>query len=159
MAKGCTIPCTIGGVENRIRRRETPAALRPWLPIIGVGVVLLLATPVLIALANWQVAFVAAIFFLLGTGVVATRAGLAVIEASRRRVTEELLTIIDEHEAEIFPARLPQLRAEAAQLTYDGDNPRVRVNQFLEELREATGEAWRCPCRKRRLPIPLPLPF
>ena len=159
MARGCTIPCDIGGVERRIRTRALQTTIAPQLPALGAGLLLLLATPILIPLAGWQVALLAALFFLLGLGVVFGRALLQAGEFTRLGVPAELDRIIDEHEAEIHPPRVPVLRAEAATLRYDIDAYRLRVTQFLQELREATGEAWRCPCRKRRLPIPLPLPF
>jgi len=156
MAQGCTIPCDIDGVERRIRVRALQTTLAPQAPVLGMGVVLLLATPVLIGLANWQVALVAAIFFALGIGVVGGRGLLLAGEFTRLGVPAELDRIIDEHESEIHARRLPQLRATAASLHYDIEAYRPRVTQFLQELREATGEAWRCRCRKRRLPIPMP---
>lgn len=159
MARRCTIPCNISGVERRIRSRALQATLAPQAPVLGIGLILLLATPALIGIASWEVAVIAAIFFLLGTGVVAARALLQTQDFTRLGVPAELDRIIDEHETEIHPPRLPLLRAAAAGLRYDTDAYRRRVNEFLQELREATGEAWRCPCRKRRLPIPLPLPF
>ena len=159
MAQRCTIPCTIDGVERRIRARALRRTLTPQIPLIGVGVLLLLLSPVLVAVASWQVALIAALFFLLGIGVIVGRALVQTADDTRLGVPAELDRIIDEHEAEIHPPRVPGLRARAAQLTYDSEAYRTRVTQFLEELREATGEAWRCPCRKRRLPMPLPLPF
>ena len=160
MADRCTIPCDIGGVERRIRNRALQDTLAPRLPVLAVAAVLLVLSPILIGLANWQVAVIAALFFALGIAVVIGRALLAAGEFTRLGVPAELDRLIDEHEAEIHPPRVPALRVEAARLTYDAEAYRVRVTQFLQELREATGEAWRCPpCRKRRLPIPLPLPF
>ena len=159
MARRCTIPCDINGVEKRIRSRAFQTTLAPYRPVLGIGVLLLLATPVLIGVADWKVAVVAALFFLLGLGVIASRALLQSNEFTRLGVPAELDRIIDEHEGEIHPPRLPLLRDTAARLTYDTEAYRLRVTQFLQELRGATGEAWRCPCRKRRLPIPLPLPF
>ena len=159
MARRCTIPCTIDGVERRIRSQALQTTLAPQAPLLGVGILLLLATPVLIGIANWKVAVLAALFFLLGLGVVVGRALLQSNEFTRLGVPAELDRLIDEHEGEIHPPRVPVLRATAARLTYDSEAYRRRVTEFLQELREATGEAWRCPCRKRRLPIPLPLPF
>lgn len=159
MAKGCTIPCGIDGVEWRIRNRAIQDALSKQLPALGFGLLLLLASPVLIAVAAWQVAVVAALFAMLGLGAIAGTAVLGTQDFVRLGVPAELDRIIDEHEAEIFPDRVAALRAVAARLTYDSASYRERVTQFVRELREATGEAWRCPCRKRRLPIPLPLPF
>jgi hypothetical protein len=156
MAGRCTIPCNIGGVERRIRSRALQDTLAPNLPVLGLAVLLFLASPVLIPIAGWQVALVAALFFLLAAGVLAARAMLQAGEFTRLGVPAELDRIIDEHEGEIHPPRLPALRAQAARLRYDTEQYRLRVTQFLQELREATGEAWRCPCRKRRLPIPLP---
>jgi hypothetical protein len=159
MVRGCTIPCSIDGVERRIRSRALQSTLAPLAPVVGVGVLLLLATPVLIPIAGWQVALVAAIFFLLGVAVVIGRAMLQAGEFTRLGVPAELDRIIDEHEAEIHPSRIPALRARAAALRYDTEAYRLRVTQFLQELREATGEAWRCRCRRSRFPLPLPLPF
>lgn len=156
MARGCTIPCGIGGVEARIRARALQSTMAPNAAALGAAVLLLLASPLLIPLADWKVALVAAIFFALAAGVIAARAMLQATEFTRLGVPAELDRIIDEHEAEIHPPRLPLLRAEAARLRYDTEAYRTRVTQFLLELREATGEAWRCPCRKRRLPIPMP---
>jgi cell division protein FtsW (lipid II flippase) len=156
MARRCTIPCDIGGVERRIRSRALGDTLAPNLPALGAAVLLFLASPVLIPVAGWQVALVAAIFFLLAASVLAARALLQAGEFTRLGVPAELDRIIDEHEGEIHPPRVPSLRAQAARLRYDTEQYRLRVTQFLQELREATGEAWRCPCRKRRLPIPLP---
>lgn len=156
MARGCSIPCNINGVERRIRMRTLQRTLAPLMPVIGVGVVLLLATPILIPLAGWQAAVVAAIFFLLGVGVVIGRALIQADEFTRLGVPAELDRIIDEHEAEIYPARVPSLRSRAAALRYDTEAYRLRVTQFLQELRGATGEAWRCRCRRSRFPLPLP---
>lgn len=157
MAQRCSIPCDLRGVEGRIRARALKATMQPLLPVIGAGVVLALASPLLIPFAGWQAGLVAAIFFLAGTAVVAARGLLQAGESSRLAVPAELDRIIDEHEAEIFPARLPQLRSRAASLRYDIDAPRRRVGEFLHELRETTGEAWRCPCKKRRFPLPFQL--
>jgi hypothetical protein len=159
VAKGCTIPCNLGGVERRIRRRAFKKALGPQLPVLGAGVLFLLAAPVLIALANWQVALVAVLFFLLGTTVVAARVLIGTADEVRYSVPVELSRILDEQAGQIHPGRLDALRAEAERLTYDVEAYSRRVGQFLQGVRETTGEAWRCPCRKRRLPIPLPLPF
>ncbi len=156
MASGCTIPCSIGGVEGRIRSRALQSTLAPTMPALGGVVLLLLASPVLIPLAGWKVALLAALFFALAAGVIFARALLQAGEFTRLGVPAELDRIIDEHEAEIHPPRLPLLRDEAARLRYDTEAYRTRVTQFLLQLREATGEAWRCPCRKRRLPIPMP---
>ena len=156
MAQRCTIPCGINGVEGRIRRRALQQTLAPRLPLAGVAVVLAVASVVLITFAPWQAAVVAALFFLLGAGVIVSRGVLLSGEYTRLGVPAELDRIIDEHEGELFASRVPQLRAQAARLTYDSPDFRNRVTQFLQELRASTGEAWRCPCRKRRLPIPLP---
>lgn len=156
MARRCTIPCDIGGVEARIRNRALQRTLAPHAPLIALGVALVILSPVLIAVATWQVAVVAALFFLLGIVAIVARGFLQANEFTRLGVPAELDRIIDEHEREIHAPRLVQLRAEASRLTYDSEDYRNRVTQFLEELRIATGEAWRCPCRKRRLPLPLP---
>jgi len=156
MARGCTIPCDIDGVERRIRSRALQDTLGPQAPALGIAVLLLLASPILIPLADWRLALVAAIFFGLAAAVILGRVMLRANEFTRLGVPAELDRIIDEHEAEIHPPRVAALRGHAARLRYDTDQYRLRVTQFLQELREATGEAWRCPCRKRRLPIPLP---
>jgi hypothetical protein len=124
--------------------------------LIGAGIVLLALSPILIALATWQVALVAALFFAVGIGVAILRALLQADEFTRLGVPAELDRIIDEHEHEIHESRLAEFRAGASRLTYDIEDYRGAVTRFLEELRMTTGEAWRCPCRKRRLPIPLP---
>jgi hypothetical protein len=159
MARGCTIPCTVGGVEARIRARALQDTLPPQTPFIGLGLVLAVASIGLIGVSSWQVAVVAAIFFMLGALVIAGRAVLATQDAVRLGVPDELVRIVDEHQAEIFPAQLPRFRAGAVALMYDTEDYRKSVTRFLEELRLATGEALRCPCRKRRLPLPFPLPF
>ena len=156
MAQRCTIPCSISGVEWRIRKRALPTTLGPQLPLIGAGVVLLVLSPILIAVATWQVAVVAALFFALGIGVVVGRALLQADEFTRLGVPAELDRIIDEHEHEIHESRIAEFRAAASRLTYDSEDYRRSVTRFLEDLRMTTGEAWRCPCRKRQLPIPLP---
>jgi hypothetical protein len=156
MARGCTIPCDIGGVERRIRSRAMQDTLGPQAPALGLAVLLLLASPILIPLADWRLALVAAVFFGLAAAVIVGRVTLRANEFTRLGVPAELDRIIDEHEAEIHPPRVAALRTSAAHLRYDTDQYRLRVTQFLQELREASGEAWRCPCRKRRLPIPLP---
>jgi|SRR5215203_2741923 len=154
MARACSIPCDLNGVERRIRLRALRHTLEPLAPVLAAGVIFLVATPILIPLANWQVALVTALFFLLGIGVVLGRALLQAGENTRLAVPAELDRIIDEHESEFFPARLPRLRATAAAMRYDIEAHQQRVGQFLSELREATGEAWRCRCRKRRIPLP-----
>jgi hypothetical protein len=156
MAQGCSIPCSIDGVERRIRSRALQVTLAPMAPVVGAGAVLFLASPVLIPIAGWQVALVAALFFLLGVGVVVGRGMIQAGEFTKLGVPAELDRIIDEHESEIHPPRVPQLRARAAALRYDTEAYRQRVTQFLLELREATGEAWRCRCQRSLLPIPLP---
>jgi hypothetical protein len=156
MAQRCTIPCEIDGVERRIRRRALRSTLAPHTPAIGAGIVLLLATPILIPLAGWQVAVAAALFFLLGVVVVVGRAMIQAGDFTRLGVPAELDLLIDEHESEIHPPRVAVLRERAARLRYDTEAYRARVTQFLQELREATGEAWRCRCRRRRLPISMP---
>lgn len=156
MAARCTIPCSVGGVESRIRTRALQTTLAPNIPVIGAGVLLLLVSPVLIAFAGWQVALIAALFFALGVGVVVVRGFLRTAEYTRIGVPEELGRIVEAHASEIHAARLPALRATAAGLRYDTSEYRARVTAFLHELREATGEAWRCPCKKRRFPLPLP---
>jgi hypothetical protein len=97
---------------------------------------------------------VAAVFFGLAAAIILGRAMLQANEFTRLGVPAELDRIIDEHEAEIHPPRVAVLRQHAARLRYDTDQYRQRVTQFLQELREATGEAWRCPCRKRLIPMP-----
>jgi|GEM_PF-2095753 len=159
MAQRCTIPCTVGGVEARIRARALQDSLPPHVPFIGLGVLLALASIGLIGVSSWEVALVAALFFLLGAAVIAGRAILATQDAVRLGVPDELARIVAEHQAEIFPAHLSRYHDQALALMYDTEDYRKSVTRFLQELRLATGEALRCPCRKRRLPFPLPLPF
>lgn len=159
MAKSCTIPCSLGGVEARIRNRRLSDTLAPNVPVLIAGTLLFLATPVLIPLANWQTALVAAIFFAAGLTVIAARGLLLAGSDNRLQVHTELTQIVDAHKDELHPARYEDMRARAERLTYDTEAFKTRVGQFLEELRFATGEAERCPCPKRRLPLPIPLPF
>jgi hypothetical protein len=156
MARGCTIPCDIGGVERRIRMRAVQDTLPAQGPALGAAVLFLVLSPILIPIAGWPAALVTALFFLLGIGVVVGRSMVEASGFTKLGVPAELDRIIDEHEAELFAPRVAELRAQAARLTYDSEAYRKRVGQFLQELRMTTGEAWRCPCRKRRLPIPLP---
>ena len=160
MAQGCSIPCNVNGVEGRIRKRARAHTLAPQLPLVGLAIIFAVASVALVTVAPWPVALVAALFFLLGAGIIYLRGVQGAGEFTRLGVPAELDRIIDEHESEIHPPRVEELRARAASLTYDSSEYRKRVTQFLQELRATTGEAWRCPCRKRRLPIPLPpLPF
>jgi hypothetical protein len=69
----------------------------------------------------------------------------------------ELARLVEENAGRIHAARLPDLRQRAAALSLDQPNFATWATRLLLDLREATGEAWRCPCPKRRLPIPLPL--
>jgi hypothetical protein len=156
MATGCTIPCDIGGIEGRIRSRAMQDALAPNVPVLGAGVLLLLASPVVIPFGGWRTALIMALFFAAGVVVIVGRAYLETGPSVKTGVPSELEAIVEANAGRIFPARLPEFRARAARLTYDSADYRRRVTEFLEDLRMTTGEVLRCPCRKRRLPIPLP---
>ncbi len=70
MARGCTIPCDIGGVERRIRSPALQDTLGTQAPTLGLAVLLLLASPALIPLADWRLAVVAAVLVALAAAVV-----------------------------------------------------------------------------------------
>lgn len=50
--------------------------------------------------------------------------------------------------------RVADLQKRVSVLSLGQPNFDLFATRVLQDLREATGEAWRCPCRKRRLPLP-----
>jgi hypothetical protein len=158
MASDCTIPCNAralqAGLRSRLFSDETfrrmPVVLgAPAVGIVVAAAVLLVAPPVTaIVIVGWA---------LVGAMVAFGQAWLSTAMPARLAMPGELARLVEENAGRIHEPRLPELRQRAAALNLDQPNFDTWATRVLQDLREATGEAWRCPCPKRRFPLPLPL--
>ena len=153
---GCTTPCSARGLERMLRRRYFNAEGSARRLLVGAALAVLLAGLALFIIAPAVVGIVVAGWGLMGLAVALGQAWLAAAAPARAAMPAELARLVEDNTGRIHPARLPELRARAAALTIEEPNFGTLATRFLLELREATGEAWRCPCpeRKRRLPLP-----
>lgn len=156
MAQACTIPCSAAVLQRRLQQRLFGDETFNRLPVLGTALLLGIASPVALVFAPAVTAIVLAGWGFLGAAVVLGQAWLGAATPARRALPAELLRLIDANADRIHPPRAAALRERAAALRLEQPNFDTYVTRVLQDLREATGEAWRCPCRKRRLPIPLP---
>ena len=158
MAQGqeCTIPCDARELQAALQRRRFGDETFGRLPVIGAALLLAVASPALVLVAPVVTAVVLAGWGLVGAGVMLGQSWLAAATPARSAMPAELLRLIDAHAPRVHPPRLTALRHRASALTLDQPNFDTYATRVLQDLREATGEAWRCRCRKRRLPFPLP---
>lgn len=147
MAHDCTIPCNARALQAALQRRhfgdETYRRLGvllgvPLLAVGGAAVALLVAPAVTaIVLAGWAI---------VGPLVALGQAWLGAVHPARRAMPEELVRLVETNAPRIHPPRAAELRQRAAALRLEQPNFDAGATRLLQELREATGEAWRCPC-------------
>jgi hypothetical protein len=149
----CTIPCDARGLVQSLQTRGFGDAVYDRLPVIGVALLVLVAAPfVLVAAAGAGVTAVVLVgWALVGLVVVVGQAWLGAAGPARVGIQGELLRLIETNAARIHPPRVALLRERAEALRPGHPYFDSAVTRILQDLREATGEAWRCPCAKRRI--------
>lgn len=155
MAQECTIPCDARDLQWSQQLRLFGDEVYRRLPVLGASLVIVLVGIGLPVIAPIIAGVVLVLWGLLGALVVFAQAWLAAGVPARLSMPARVRALVDQHAASIHPARLPELRARAGELSLDEPNFDTFTTRFLQELREATGEAWRCRCPKRRLPLPI----
>ncbi len=146
MAHNCTIPCDAGHLRLALRRQlfwdalteRLPALMAVGLIVGGAALALVWAGPVTaVVLLGWALAAGAVLTgqAWLGTGMPATAA-----------MHEEAVRQVERNAAALHPARAAELRARAAALEPHHAYFGTQTTRLLQDLREATGEAFRCPC-------------
>ena len=159
MAQDCTIPCNARALQGAIHRRLFGDETFNRLPVIAGALALGIISPVVIVFAPAITGIVLAGWFFLGAAIAVGQAWLSAGAPARQAMPGELVRLVEANAGRIHSPRTAALRERAAALSLNEGNFATQATRLLQELREATGEAWRCPCRKRRLPIPIPLPF
>ena len=157
MAQKCTIPCNARALQARLHERLFGDEVYRRLPVLGGALLLGLVSPVVLLFAPAVTAIVLAGWSLVGLVVVLGQAWLGAAAPARRSMPEELVRLVEANAPRIHPPRLAVRGDRSGALSMDQRNFDTFATRLLLAVREATGEAWRCPCRKRRLPIPLPM--
>lgn len=145
--KGCTIPCDARALVRALQRRFFASELRQRLSTLGAALLLVLVSPFVLLLAP----LTAAVLFLWGLAavlVVLAQGWLGAAGPARTAVQDELRRLIESNAERVHPPRLAELRARAAALQPDRPYGALAVTRLLQDLREATGEAWRCRCAR-----------
>ncbi len=149
----CTIPCDAPRLVHALQRRFFFAELHGRLPALGVALLLVLLSPFVLLLEP----LTAVVLFLWGVAavlVVLAQAWLGAAGPARAGVLDELRRLIEANAERVHPPRLAELRARAAALDPERPVGALTVTRLLQDLREATGEAWRCRCGRRLSPSP-----
>jgi hypothetical protein len=154
MAQDCTIPCSARALVTRLQKRYFGDQTFDRLPVIGGAMLVGVISPVVLLFAPAITAIVLAGWCLFGIAVVLGQSWLGAAEPARRALPDELIRLVDDNAQRIHPPRLDSLRQRAASIGVTGRSSDVGVTHLLLDLREATGEAWRCRCPERRLPLP-----
>ncbi len=151
----CSIPCNAREMQTALQQRRFGDETFGRLPVIGVALLLVLASPALALFAPVVTAVVIAGWGLAGIGVIVGQSWLGAATPARDAMPVELLRLVDINEPRMHPPRTTAIRHRATALTLDQPNFDSYATRVLQDLREATGEAWRCKCRRRRFPLPL----
>lgn len=154
MAKDCTIPCNAADLRLSLRTRFFGDETYRRLPVIGIALALLVASPIVILVAPAVTAVVIAGWALVGMLVVFGQSWLGSATPADLAMTTEVGRLVEANTARIHATRVDDLRRRAAALDLTDPYAGAKMTRILQDLREATGEAWRCPCKKRRLPLP-----
>lgn len=156
MAGDCTIPCSAGRLGLSLQTRMFGDLVYDRLFVVGMGLVLMLASPAVLLVAPAITAIVLAGWGAAALAIVVGQAWLGTATPAREAMPLELRRLVEANASRIHPSRVDAMRARAASLDLTHPAFDAETTRLLLDLREATGEAWRCPCPKRRLPIPLP---
>lgn len=153
----CTIPCSAKALQAQVHGRLFGDLIFARLPVIGAALALLVGgTAVALLVGPVVTAVILAGWCIVGLAAVVGQAWLGASRPAREALPAELRRLVEQNAGRLHVARAPELRARAGALSLDQSNFDTYATHLLLDLREATGEAWRCPCRKRRLPLPLP---
>jgi hypothetical protein len=144
--KDCTIPCHARALVGSLQRRFFASELRQRLPTLGAAVLLVFLSPFVLLLAPPLTAAVLFLWGLVAVLVGVAQAWLGAAGPARTAVWDELRRLIETNAERVHPPRLAELRARAAVLQPDRPYGALAVTRLLQDLREATGEAWRCRC-------------
>lgn len=156
MAQDCTIPCDAAALRRALHRQRFGDSMAGRTPIVAMALLIAVVSPILVVVAPAVTAIILALWGLVGAAVVAGQAWLDAAAPARQAMPDELAALVEANAARIHESRVPTLRARAAALSLAQPNFDTNATYLLRDLREATGEAWRCPCAGRRLPVPLP---
>lgn len=148
------IPCTAAALQAGQQQRLFGDELYTRLPVIGAALLLAIVSPMVLIVAPAVTAIVLVGWGLLGAAVVLGQSWLGAAGPARRALPAELVRLVDANAERMHPPRAAVLRERAASLSLDRPNFDTYATRLLLDLREATGEAWRCRCPKRRLPLP-----
>lgn len=154
MAKECTIPCNTADLRLSLRSRYFGDEAYRRLPVIGIALALLVASPIVILVAPAVTAVVIAGWALAGIAVVLSQSWLGSATPADLALTAEVSRLVETNTPRLHASRADDLRRRAAALDLSDPYAGAQMTRILQDLREATGEAWHCPCKKRRLPLP-----
>jgi hypothetical protein len=156
MAGECTIPCSAGRLGLSLQARLFGDLVYDRLLVVGLASLLVLASPVVLLVAPAITAIVLAGWGAAAVAIVVGQAWLGAATPAREAMPSELRRLVEANVSRMHPSRIEAMQARAASLDLTHPAFDAETTRLLLDLREATGEAWKCPCPKRRLPIPLP---
>lgn len=154
MAGECTIPCNASALRAGLQRQKFGDESYNRLPAIGAALLVGFIGILLLPLIPVAAAIVVACWGFVGAAVIVGQAWLAAGIPARASVPDELLRLVEANTVRMHPPRVAALHERVSMLSLGQPNFDLFATRVLQDLREGTGEAWRCPCRKRRLPLP-----
>jgi hypothetical protein len=154
MAQACTIPCNARAMRAVLQQEKFGDELFNRLPVIGVALLIGIAGIALLPVIPVASAAVVAGWGFIGAAVVAAQAWLAAGPPAYQAMPAELVRLVEVNTTRMHAPRVADLQKRVSVLSLGQPNFDLFATRVLQDLREATGEAWRCPCRKRRLPLP-----
>lgn len=158
MAQACTIPCNAAVARARLQQRFFGAEANRRLLALGAAATAVVLGLIALAFTEPLAGIVVVGWGLVGGAIVLGQAWLSAAAPARAALPAELARLVRVNAERVHPTRLAELQSRAAALTLDHPNADTLASRLLQDLRETTGEAWRCSCRKRSL-LPIPLPF
>lgn len=144
----CTIPCDARALVRSLQRRFFFVELRGRLLTLGVALLLVVLSPFVLLLEPLAAA-VLCLWGLAAVFVVLAQAWLGAAGLARAGIVDELRRLIEANAERVHSPRLAELRARAMALDPERPVGALTVTRLLQDLREATGEAWRCRCARR----------
>lgn len=154
MANEGAIPCNAADLRLSLRTRFFGDEAYRRLPVIGFAIVLLVASPVVILIAPAVTALILAGWALAGLAVVLVQSWLGSATPADLALSREVGRLVEANVPRLHVSRAADLQRRAELLDLTHPYAGAQITRILQDLREATGEAWRNPCKKRRLPLP-----
>lgn len=143
--RDCTIPRNSKALRTMIRRRMFGDEIWRRLPAIAAALIAGALSPLVLVIAPAPAAAVLLGWCLVALAVIAGQAWLSTDTPSLQTMPVEMRRLVEQNEPRIHAARLSELRGHVEGLRLEQPNFGTNVTRMLQELREATGEAFRCP--------------